>query len=41
MADNDTNGSGADQGKEVQGPQFVLQRIYLKDCSFESPRSPQ
>ena len=24
-----------------QGPQFALQRIYVKDMSFESPRSPQ
>ena len=24
----------------AQGPQFMLQRIYLKDASFESPRSP-
>ena len=24
-----------------QGPQFSLQRIYLKDSSFESPRSPK
>lgn len=23
------------------GPQFALQRIYLKDSSFESPRSPK
>lgn len=26
---------------EPQGPQFALQRIFLKDSSFESPRSPQ
>lgn len=26
---------------EQEGQQFGLQRIYLKDCSFESPRSPQ
>lgn len=29
--------AGAEQ---AQGQQFGLQRIYLKDCSFESPRSP-
>ena len=28
-------------GEQPQGPQFALQRIYLKDSSFESPRSPQ
>lgn len=27
--------------EQAQGPQFALQRIYLKDSSFESPRSPQ
>ena len=30
-------GEGAAQ---QEGPQFGLQRIYLKDSSFESPRSP-
>ncbi len=25
---------------QAQGPQFALQRIYLKDLSFESPESP-
>src|SRR5690606_10326715 len=25
------------QGEAAQGPQFALQRIYLKDLSFESP----
>lgn len=28
-------GNGQDPGKQV-----VLQRIYMKDCSFESPRAP-
>lgn len=27
-------------GQQPQGAQFSLQRIYLKDSSFESPRSP-
>ena len=30
-----TPGNGQDAGKQV-----LLQRIYVKDCSFESPRSP-
>lgn len=30
-----TPGNGQDTGKQV-----VLQRIYMKDCSFESPHSP-
>jgi preprotein translocase subunit SecB len=43
MAENDQNTpeaapvAGAEQ---AAGPQFALQRIYLKDSSFESPRSP-
>ena len=44
MAENEGNNSetaaeaAADQ---PEGPQFALQRIYLKDSSFESPRSPE
>lgn len=45
MADNqETNqeaAAGTEGANQAQGPQFALQRIYLKDCSFESPRSPQ
>ena len=41
MADNDqTNEQPAAQGAEQQGPNFALQRLYLKDASFESPDSP-
>lgn len=29
------SGNGQDPGKQV-----ILQRIYMKDCSFESPRAP-
>ena len=29
------------EGTAPTGPQFALQRIYLKDSSFESPRSPK
>ena len=29
-----------DGNQQPQGPQFALQRVYLKDSSFESPRSP-
>ena len=28
------------QSNQSAGPQFVVQRIYLKDASFESPKSP-
>ena len=42
MADNDqtTDQQPAAQGAESQGPNFALQRLYLKDASFESPNSP-
>lgn len=43
MADNEENTAAQDTATEAQqpaGPQFALQRIYLKDASFESPRSP-
>lgn len=34
---SETNG---DTGEKTEGKQFALQRIYLKDASFESPGSP-
>ena len=37
---NTTAGNEGAGQQAQQGPQFALQRIYLKDCSFESPRSP-
>lgn len=43
MAENDTTNQAAPataEGDQATGPQFALQRIYLKDASFESPRSP-
>lgn len=43
MAENDQNtpeGAAAPAADQPEGPQFALQRIYLKDSSFESPRSP-
>ena len=42
MADNEQNNeqNGAAQNGE-QGPNFSLQRLYLKDMSFESPNSPE
>jgi preprotein translocase subunit SecB len=35
MADNDNIASAIDPNKQV-----LLTRIYIKDCSFESPRAP-
>jgi preprotein translocase subunit SecB len=41
MAENEENNQEtAATSDQPQGPQFALQRIYLKDSSFESPRSP-
>ena len=42
MADNEQSNEqpAAAQGTEQEGPNFALQRIYLKDASFESPSSP-
>ncbi|HBX37944.1 protein-export chaperone SecB [Pseudohongiella sp. SYSU M77423] len=51
MAENENNQNGNGQaasqsaqqaGQEgQQGPMFALQRIYLKDSSFESPKTPE
>lgn len=32
--------AGATNGQQAPAPTFALQRIYVKDSSFESPRSP-
>ncbi|MFK7865572.1 MAG: protein-export chaperone SecB [Pseudohongiellaceae bacterium] len=43
MAENEANqaAAAAPQSDDAPaGPQFALQRIFLKDSSFESPRSP-
>ena len=43
MAENEGNTpetAAAPAGDQPEGPQFQVQRIYLKDASFESPRSP-
>ncbi|CAE7874945.1 MAG: protein-export chaperone SecB [Gammaproteobacteria bacterium] len=39
--ENNPQPAATGEGEQPQGPQFGVQRIYLKDCSFESPRSPQ
>jgi len=39
MADPQANGSAAEQ--EVAGAQIALQKIYIKDASFEAPNAPQ
>jgi preprotein translocase subunit SecB len=42
MADNDQTNEQQPAAAETeqQGPNFSLQRLYLKDASFESPNSP-
>ncbi|MEZ5490323.1 MAG: protein-export chaperone SecB [Gammaproteobacteria bacterium] len=42
MAENEqpNEQAAAAQQEEQQGPNFSLQRLYLKDASFESPNSP-
>lgn len=43
MAESDNANTRATQGdrnNEQQGPKFALERVYLKDASFESPKSP-
>lgn len=37
MSDITTNG----QGSEANAPQLMLQKIYVKDVSFEAPNAPQ
>lgn len=42
MADPDPRADGANppQG-EADAPEFSLQSVYLKDCSFEAPKGPR
>ncbi|MBA1273057.1 protein-export chaperone SecB [Stutzerimonas azotifigens] len=39
MAEQETNGAASQNGE--QGAQFSLQRIYVRDLSFEAPKSPE
>lgn len=38
MTDQPTNGAVTDE--DAEAPQFSLQRIYVRDLSFEAPKSP-
>lgn len=40
MADEQQNNAGAQGADQQQEPQFAIQRIYVKDVSFEAPNSP-
>ena len=37
MSENEQNAAA----QEAQGPQFAVQRVYIKDASFESPNAPE
>jgi preprotein translocase subunit SecB len=39
MSDQATNGANAPA--EANGPQFSVEKIYIKDMSFEAPNTPQ
>lgn len=40
MAENDQGNEQAAAEAAAEQPQFAMQRIYMKDLSFESPRAP-
>jgi len=40
MADEQQNNAGAQGADQQAQPQFAIQRIYVKDVSFEAPNSP-
>ena len=40
MADNESTNDAATTENSAPQPQFGMQRIYIKDLSFESPRAP-
>ncbi|WP_416307044.1 protein-export chaperone SecB [Neptunicella sp. SCSIO 80796] len=37
---DEVNNNGADAAAQAQAPQFAIQRIYLKDLSYEAPNAP-
>ena len=41
MADETANGAAGAAPEAANQPQFALQRIYIKDVSFEAPNAPQ
>ena len=40
MSDETTNGAAVPAQQDAAGPAFSVEKIYVKDVSFESPRSP-
>lgn len=41
MADEIANGAAGAAPETANQPQFALQRVYIKDASFEAPNAPQ
>ena len=42
MSDQEaTNANGAAGTQQANGPQFTVEKIYVKDVSFEAPKTPQ
>lgn len=41
MADPDPKSDGAAPAADPTAPEFALQSVYLKDCSFEAPKGPR
>jgi preprotein translocase subunit SecB len=41
MADSDQGATGAATPADANAPEFSLQSVYLKDCSFEAPKGPR
>ncbi len=40
MAENESNGAAVAAAENASGAQFAIQRLYVKDVSFESPAAP-
>ena len=40
MAEGENNAAGSSQANEGNEQQFFVQKVYLKDLSFESPQAP-
>jgi preprotein translocase subunit SecB len=41
MSDQPANGAAAPAPAQPTGPQFSVEKIYVKDLSFEAPKTPQ
>jgi preprotein translocase subunit SecB len=41
MSDQDQNGAAGAIAEQPAGPQFTVEKIYVKDVSFEAPKTPQ